>query len=99
MPIAATQAPAEPTPAQAVPPLQVSVRDLRANLAHYLQRAAAGESLVIVSRGQVVAHMGPPTQTPRRRDTFGSLRGRIKLHDGWDDPDEELYDLMENGDP
>ena len=92
-------APADPPQAPAAPPLQVAVRDLRANLAHYLQRAAAGESLAILSRGEVVAQLGPPASPPRRPNTRGILRGRMKLTPGWDDPDEELYDLMEHGHP
>jgi prevent-host-death family protein len=41
----------------------VSVREFRANLARYLERANRGEMIVITRAGRVDAQLGPPEET------------------------------------
>jgi antitoxin (DNA-binding transcriptional repressor) of toxin-antitoxin stability system len=78
---------------------QVGVRDLRSRLSHYLQLAAAGESVAIVSRGQVVAELRPPAPPAARPNTRGALRGQIWQAPDWQGTPEDLIDLMESGTP
>lgn len=40
--------------------MDVPVRELKAKLSAYLQRAAAGEILTVTDRGRPVATLGPP---------------------------------------
>lgn len=40
--------------------MDVGVRDLKAKLSSYLQRAAAGEVITVTDRGRPVAVLGPP---------------------------------------
>jgi prevent-host-death family protein len=40
--------------------MDVAVRDLKAKLSAYLQRAAAGEIITVTDRGRPVAVLGPP---------------------------------------
>ena len=42
--------------------VDVSITDLRANLAHYLAKAKAGERVVITERGKPIAALGPATE-------------------------------------
>jgi antitoxin (DNA-binding transcriptional repressor) of toxin-antitoxin stability system len=79
------------------PATQVMVGELRARLAHYLQLVATGESVAIVSRGQVVAELRPPARPAARPNTRGSMRGQIWMAPGWEDTPEDLIDLMEGG--
>jgi prevent-host-death family protein len=45
--------------------MQVSIRELKANLSRYLRQAAAGEALQITSHGRVVAQVrGVPDNAP-----------------------------------
>lgn len=39
--------------------MDVSITDLRANLAQYLAKAKAGESVIITERGKPIATLGP----------------------------------------
>jgi len=77
------------------PTKQVMVGELRAKLAHYLQLVAAGESVAVVSRGQVVAELKPPGRPVGRLNTRGLLRGKIWLSPGWEETPDDLIDLME----
>lgn len=40
--------------------MDVAVRELKAKLSSYLQRAAAGERFTVTDRGRPVATLGPP---------------------------------------
>jgi prevent-host-death family protein len=40
--------------------MEVAVRELKAKLSAYLQRAAAGEHFTVTHRGRPVAVLGPP---------------------------------------
>jgi prevent-host-death family protein len=40
--------------------MNVSVRELKARLSHYLRRAAVGEDVNITSRGRAIARLVPP---------------------------------------
>lgn len=43
--------------------MDVAVRELKARLSAYLQRAAAGEVLTVTDRGRPIATLGPPIGT------------------------------------
>ena len=43
--------------------MDVAVRELKAKLSAYLQRAAAGEMITVTDRGRPVAILGPPIGT------------------------------------
>lgn len=43
--------------------MDVGVRDLKAKLSAFLQRAAAGEVITVTNRGRPVAILGPPPGT------------------------------------
>jgi prevent-host-death family protein len=40
--------------------MDVAVRELKAKLSAYLQRAAAGEHITVTDRGRPIAVLGPP---------------------------------------
>src|SRR4030065_562231 len=59
---------------------RVGIRELKAKLSHYLERAAAGETIVVTDRGKARAGRPPrfveaPTQ-PGPRPTLQWMRGR-----------------------
>jgi prevent-host-death family protein len=71
----------------------VGTRELRANLATALRRAAAGERVIVTDAGRPVAQLGstieelvarglvvPPRRTPRERTD--SLPSAIDIHSG-----------------
>ena len=74
-------------------PQTVNVKQLRENLATYLELAQRGHEVIVTSHGHAVAKIGPMTKVPR---IPGILKGKITIpsDDAWDFPDD-LTDIME----
>jgi len=84
----------------------VNVHAAKTNLSKLIARAEAGEEVVIARAGRPVARLsayrdaagtGVEEEAAPMPSWIGSMRGRIKLAPGWDEPDEELIRLMEDG--
>jgi prevent-host-death family protein len=71
----------------------VNVHEAKTHLSRLIDRAAAGEEIVIGRAGKPVARL-VPLAAPQR--TFGSLRGQVWMADDFDD-DLGLADLFEGG--
>lgn len=69
----------------------VNVHDAKTHLSRLLDRAAAGEEIVIGRAGKPVARL--VALADRRVVRFGLLKGRIDMT-GFDSADEELEDLL-----
>ncbi len=52
--------------------MEISVRELKSRLSEYLRKAAAGEEVLVTSRGKAVARLLPPG---RRRQAVPSAEG------------------------
>jgi prevent-host-death family protein len=60
----------------------VNATQLRANLAHYLARAGAGEEVAIISRGQVVARLMPAALNQQTaNEQLAVLRTKCRIGD------------------
>lgn len=65
--------------------MDVSVAEAKNRLTELIRAVESGEQVIITRHGKPVAQIAPPPQTARRA-RLGQMRGRIKLHPGWDDP-------------
>jgi prevent-host-death family protein len=65
--------------------VDVSIADAKNRLTQLVRAVEEGESVVITRNGKPVAQLAPPPPK-RRKVRFGSMRGRIRLLPGWDDP-------------
>jgi len=74
----------------------VNFRELRENLADVLRQASLGAEFTIVSRGKVLARIGPPPHAGRR--PLGLLKGQIEMSDDFDETPADLIAAMEGGD-
>lgn len=76
----------------------VNVHDAKTHLSRLLDRAAAGEEIVIGRAGKPVARLVPLAERSPR--VFGALAGQITIGDDFD-ADDDLVDLFEgaDGDP
>ena len=63
----------------------VNVHEAKTQLSRLLARVAGGEEIVIARAGKPVARLLPVQRTGARR-TPGSLRGRIRLSEAFDEP-------------
>ena len=65
--------------------MDVSVADAKNHLSELLRSVAEGEQVVITRNGKAVAQLVPlPPQ--HRAVRFGTMRDRVHLKSGWDDP-------------
>jgi prevent-host-death family protein len=69
-----------------------NVHAAKTHLSQLIERACAGEEVVIARNNEPVVKLVPIQPRPKRR--FGSLKGQIVIHDSFFDPlsDEELED-------
>ena len=77
-----------------------SVIDVHADetsLSRLVERAAAGEEIVIAKAGKPIAKLVAPDQAPRER-VLGTLAGRLRIPDDFDAPlPEEILREFEGG--
>lgn len=65
--------------------MDVSVAEAKNRLTQLIREVEQGELIVITRNGKPVAQLAPPP-AKRRKVRFGSMRGRVRLMPGWDDP-------------
>jgi prevent-host-death family protein len=74
----------------------VNVHAAKTNLSRLLERAAAGEEIVIGRAGKPVAKLVPyVAERPKR--VFGRLKGQIVIHGDFDADNEEIGREFEGG--
>lgn len=71
----------------------VNMHDAKSSLSRLVKRAAAGEEILIASRGKPIAML---TRLPRKRKDlpWGVLKGKIRMTDDFNEPLEEFKDHM-----
>ena len=67
----------------------VNVHAAKTNLSRLIERAEAGEEIVIGRAGKPVAKLVPYVQERPNR-VFGALKGQIRILPGFDDLDAEI---------
>jgi len=71
----------------------VNIHEAKTHFSKLLARVAAGERIVIAKAGKPVAELGPLTLRPGRR-VPGIDRGKVFIHDDWDDPLPEFEEYV-----
>lgn len=66
---------------------QVNIHEAKTHLSRLVERASAGEEIVIAKAGEPRARLVPLEPPRRARREPGSMRGRIWLADDWDSPE------------
>jgi prevent-host-death family protein len=75
---------------------QVNVYEAKSQFSKLLEQVEGGDEIVIARNGKPVARLVPLQRSAAPRE-LGSMRGKIWMAPDFDEPDEELIDLMENG--
>ena len=65
-------------------PEQVNIHEAKTHFSQLVERAAAGEEIVIAKAGIPRARLVPLERPSGRRRGYGSMRGKIWLADDWD---------------
>ena len=72
----------------------VNIHEAKTHLSRLVERAAAGEEIIIARNGKPVAKLVPVGHDPTPREP-GSMRGRIRLADDFDTPlPSDLFPLV-----
>ncbi|MDA0655464.1 MAG: type II toxin-antitoxin system Phd/YefM family antitoxin [Proteobacteria bacterium] len=65
---------------------QVNIHAAKTHLSRLIEDAAAGEEIIIAKHGKPVARLVSMEQKPAQGRRPGILKGKIKIHDNFDDP-------------
>lgn len=76
--------------------MQVNIHEAKTHLSRLVDRAAAGEEIVIARSGRPVARL-VALEGPRGPRALGIWRGRVRIGPDFDAVDETLLELFENG--
>lgn len=71
------------------PAPQIDIHEAKRHLSRLVDRAAAGEEIIISKSGEPKAQLGPIPRTPTPRKP-GRWRGRVVIHDDFDTPPPEI---------
>ena len=81
-------------------PMIVNIHAAKTNLSKLIERAEAGEEVIIARAGSPRVRLLPIAASsikPKKGAWLDSLRGQIKLKPGWNETREELIHRMEEG--
>ena|SRR5947209_10541397 len=77
---------------------QVNLYQAKTNLSSLVERAAAGEEIVIAKNGKARARLVPMPEAEIRKPKFGAWKKYgWKLPENFDDPDPEIEALFNDG--
>jgi prevent-host-death family protein len=68
--------------------MDVSIAEAKNRLPELIRAVEGGDKVIITRHGKPVAQITPPPPE-RRHARFGTMKDRIKLLPGWDDPIDE----------
>lgn len=68
----------------------VNVYEAKTHLSQLLDRAAAGEEIVIARAGRPIARLVALSETPSRRRTPGAWRGKVRIAHDFDELPNEI---------
>ena len=68
----------------------VNVYEAKTHLSQLLDRAAAGEEIVIARAGRPIARLMPLASAPARQRSPGRWRGKVRISDDFDELSAEI---------
>lgn len=75
--------------------LQVNVHQAKTQLSKLLQNVEAGQEVVIARAGVPIARLVPWHEGLPQVAPPGAMAGLIKVHDGFDDPLDDLFTCLQ----
>ena len=65
---------------------QINLYKAKTELSSLVDQASKGETFVIAKSGIPLAKLGPLEEGKKKKIKFGTMKGRIKILPGFDDP-------------
>ena len=72
---------------------QASIHEAKTNLSKLIQRALAGEEVIIANAGKPVVKL-VPIEAPTKKPKFGGWKGEVWMADDFDAELEDFKDYM-----
>jgi len=76
---------------------QVGMHEAKTKLSQLVERAEAGEEIVIARNGKAVARLVPVAGTNSLASVRGALRGRVAFSDDFDDLPDDIAEAFGTG--
>jgi len=73
---------------------QVNMHEAKTTLSKLVERAEAGEEVVIARNGTPVVRLVPVAKKPRFADSKGFLRGQIHMADDFDELPDDIAEAF-----
>jgi prevent-host-death family protein len=73
---------------------QVGMHEAKTKLSQLVERAEAGEEIIIARNGKPVARLLPVTRTNSMAAIRGSLRGRVHIADDFDELPDDIAEAF-----
>jgi prevent-host-death family protein len=73
---------------------QVGMHEAKTKLSQLVERAEAGEDIVIARNGKPVARLVPVGRTASLADVHGAWRGRVWMADDFDELPDDIADAF-----
>ena len=70
------------------------MHEAKTKLSQLVERAEAGEEIIIARHGTPVARLVPVARTSALADIHGALRGRIQLAEDFDELPDDIADAF-----
>ncbi len=74
---------------------QIGMHEAKTTLSQLVERAEAGEDIVIARNGKPVVRLVPLSSTSSLADVFGALRGRITVADDFDELPDDIAEAFD----
>lgn len=76
--------------------IKLNINEAKTHLSAYLERVAAGETIVICKRNKPIAEIRPLPVAPVKKRPLGLAKGKVEIHPAFFEPlPEDLLDLFE----
>ena len=73
---------------------RIGMHEAKTTLSQLVERAAAGEDIVIQRNGTPVARLVPVAATSSLESVRGALRGRVRIADDFDELPDDVADAF-----
>lgn len=73
---------------------QVGMHDAKTRLSQLVERAHAGEDIVIARNGKPVARLVPVTATASLASVRGAWQGQVRIADDFDELPDDIADAL-----
>ena len=73
---------------------RIDVSRVCERLPELIEEAMAGNEVLITQEERPLVRLVPAPEAPRKRRTFGSAKGLIKIADDFDEPLEDFREYM-----